>query len=144
MTIYFYDQWYDCLNNFSAHAVEIDGVIYPTAEHAYQAAKCMDPAGKAEILACRSPLATKDISNNKHKKAKLRNWDEVKVDVIEQILRAKLEQHSEVKAALIKSGNQEIAENSPIDYFWGRGKDGSGRNELGKLWMKLRAELVDK
>lgn len=141
MPIYFYDQWYDVLNNFSANAVEIDGVLYPTSEHAYQAAKCTDPNGKVEIIAAKSPLLAKEVSNQKYKAAKDLNWNTKKLSVMESILRAKLDQHQEVRNALAKSGDEEIAEDSPVDGFWGRGKDGKGENQLGKLWMKIRSEL---
>ena len=140
--VYFYEQWYDCLSNFSANAVEIDGVVYPTAEHAYHAAKCSDPKGKAAILAARSPKLVKVVSNETFASARRKNWSDVKVEVMESILRAKLAQHDEVREALLKSGDAEIAEDSPEDYFWVRGKDSSDQNMLGKLWMKLRAELV--
>ena len=33
-------------------------------------------------------------------------------------------------------------ETAPHDYFWGQGFDGSGKNMLGKLLMKVRDELV--
>jgi ribA/ribD-fused uncharacterized protein len=141
MSIYFYDQWYDVLNNFSANAVEIEGILYPTSEHAYQAAKCTDPDGKQEIKSAKSPLLAKEISNQKYKSAKDSDWNNKKLGVMESILRAKLAQHQEVREALIKSGTEEIAEDSPVDAFWGRGEDGNGENQLGKLWMKIRSEL---
>lgn len=139
--VYFYEQWYSCLSNFSANAVEIGGVVYPTAEHAYHAVKCSDPKGKAAILAARSPKLVKVVSNETFAAARRKDWNEVKVDVMESVLRAKLAQHGEVREALLRSGNAKIAEDSPEDYFWGRGEDGSGQNMLGKLWMKLRDEL---
>jgi len=141
MPIYFYDQWYDVLNNFSANAVEIDGVLYPTSEHAYQAAKCTDLTGKQEIIAAKSPLLAKSVSNQKYKFAKDPEWNAKKISIMESILRSKLSQHQEVRDALVKSGNEEIIEDSPVDAFWGRGKDGDGENQLGKLWMKIRSEL---
>lgn len=63
-----------------------------------------------------------------------------KVDIMEKILRTKLAQHPEAVDALEQSGNEEIVEDSPTDYFWGEGTDGSGQNMLGKLWMKIRTE----
>ncbi len=109
MPIYFYDQWYDVLNNFSANAVEMDGVLYPTSEHAYQAAKCTDLNGKKEIIAAKSPLLAKEVSNQKYMSAKVPDWNAKKLSVMESILRSKLEQHEEVRDALIKSGDEEIA-----------------------------------
>jgi len=142
MAIKYYEQWFDIFNNFAAYAVEIDGVVYPTAEHAYQAAKCTDLNGKKEIAAARSPMECKEISNIKYKYAKDPDWESKKLDVMESVYRAKLAQHPALAEALIKSGNEEIVEDSPVDYFWGCGADGNGENHLGKLWMKLRAELA--
>ena len=139
----FYNQWYDVLNNFSPHAVEIEGTIYPTAEHAYQTAKCTSAEGKAAITAARSPMLAKIAANQTFASARREDWKKVKVDVMENVLRAKLTQHDEVHQALIRSGTADIAEDSPVDSFWGLGADGNGQNMLGKLWMKLRAELSE-
>ncbi len=139
--IRFYGQWYDVFNNFSPHAVEIDGIVYPTAEHAYQTAKCTSEDGKAAILAARSPMLAKTAANQTFAATRRGDWEVVKVGVMKTVLRAKLAQHEEVRGALGRSGDTEIIEDSPVDYFWGCGADGSGQNMLGKLWMELRAEL---
>lgn len=141
MAILFYEQWYDVFSNFSALAVEFEGVLYPTAEHAYQAAKCTDPAGKEAIRQAKSPAEAKDIANLAYQAARHPQWDDIKVGVLEQILRAKVAQHNVVRQALLRSGQEEIGEASPDDTFWGYG-DGKGQNQLGKLWMKIRGELV--
>jgi predicted NAD-dependent protein-ADP-ribosyltransferase YbiA (DUF1768 family) len=39
------------------------------------------------------------------------------------------------------TGNEELVENSPYDYYWGVGRNGTGKNRLGILLMKLREEL---
>jgi N-glycosidase YbiA len=59
-----------------------------------------------------------------------------------QVLKTKTLQHDEVMEALINSGDALIAENSPVDYFWGLGADGTGQNHLGKVWMTIRAEVM--
>jgi predicted NAD-dependent protein-ADP-ribosyltransferase YbiA (DUF1768 family) len=41
----------------------------------------------------------------------------------------------------LQTGKKKIVEDSPKDSFWGWGPDRKGRNELGKLWMKLRKEI---
>lgn len=143
MTIKFYTPKFYIFNNFSAHAVEFRGQLYPTAEHAYQAAKCTDPRGQEEIRNARSPLEAKEISNGKYRAARDPGWDSKKLDVVESVLRAKLAQHREARDALRDSGDEEIVEDSPTDYFWGVGADGTGKNMLGKLWMKLRQEFAD-
>jgi ribA/ribD-fused uncharacterized protein len=80
------------------------------------------------------------LANDIYKAAKDPEWGKKKVALVEEILRAKLAQHSEARAALAESGDEEIIEDSPTDYFWGAGADGTGQNKLGKLWMKLRDE----
>lgn len=141
MPINFYTPKFYVFNNFSAHAIEFRGKLYSTSEHAYQAAKCTDPAGQEAIRNARSPLQAKTLANETYQTAKDPDWDRKKVAVLEQILRAKLEQHPEAQESLKESGSEEIIEDSPTDYFWGEGADGSGQNMLGKLWMKLRDEL---
>jgi N-glycosidase YbiA len=141
MAIGFYTPPFYALNNFSAHMVEFEEMLYPTAEHAYQATKCTDKAGKEAIRLARSPLLAKHIANEVYRAARDPEWDGKKVAVMERILRAKLAQHDEVLETLKRSGAQEIAEDSPTDTFWGTGEDGTGRNQLGKLWMKIRTEL---
>jgi ribA/ribD-fused uncharacterized protein len=141
MAITFYTPRFYVFNNFSAHAVEWDGKLYPTSEHAYQAAKCTSPEGKEAIRLARSPLLAKEIANVQYKSAKDPEWEDKKVHVMEAILHAKLRQHGEVAEALKQSGHEELAEDSPVDYFWGTGADGSGKNVLGKLWMKIREEF---
>ena len=140
MPIKFYTPRSYVFNNFSAHAIEFRGKLYPTCEHAYQAAKCTDPQGQEAIRNARSPLEAKRLANETYKAARDPDWGNKKVAVVEEILRSKLAQHPEAQEALRDSGNEDIVEDSPTDYFWGEGADGSGQNMLGKLWMKLRDE----
>jgi ribA/ribD-fused uncharacterized protein len=53
----------------------------------------------------------------------------------------KLSQHEYVQRKLLQTGSAEIVEDSPYDSFWGVGDTWQGRNELGRLWMRLRKEL---
>ena len=140
MTIRFYTPEFYVFNNFSAHAIEFRGKLYPTCEHAYQAAKCTDPEGQEAIRNARSPLEAKRLANETYKAARDPDWGDKKVAVVDEILRAKLAQHPEAQEALRASGDEEIVEDSPTDHFWGAGADGSGQNILGKLWMKIRDE----
>jgi len=61
--------------------------------------------------------------------------------MMEQIFRAKVAQHPDIKAILLESEARELLKVYDTDYYWGTGADGSGQNRMGKLWMKLRAEL---
>ena len=52
---------YVFLSNFYPSLITIDGIKYPTVEHAYQAAKTMDRREKLAIAAARSPGQAKKI-----------------------------------------------------------------------------------
>jgi hypothetical protein len=60
---------------------------------------------------------------------------------MEVTLRLKFTQHTDLKALLLGTGDAELVEDSPKDFFWGIGADGSGRNELGKALERVRDEL---
>ena len=72
------------------------------------------------------------------------DWDEVSVGIMEDICRHKLAQHAYVRAKLLQTGNRPLVEDSPYDAKWGWGPNRDGRNELGQVWMRLRAELLSR
>ncbi len=140
--IFFFEKEYYMLSNWSAHAVEIWGNTFMTADHAYHWKKFVDsnPEIAEEIFKAKSPEIAKDIANKSKNLAKQFS-DEEKIEIFYQINKAKCNQHQDIKKALIESGNQEIIEDSPFDSFWGWGADKNGRNELGKIWMRIREDL---
>lgn len=140
--VLFYEDEYFMLSNFSAHQVEFEGKLYPTVEHAYQAKKFKEEAIAEQVRLARSPVECKKIAYQYKDKWRT-DWHEIKVEVMRQIVKAKLEQHQDVKEALIKTGTAEIKENSPVDIFWGVGPDGCGQNQMGKIWMKLRESVLE-
>lgn len=141
--ILFYEgQWY-IFSNFSSFMVRWRDVDWQTSEHAYQAAKFTDPAIIEEIRNARSAYDAMRIAHA-HSDKERSDWNDNKVPVMEEIVRAKLEQHPYIQRKLLGTGDVEIVENSPVDSFWGRGADWQGENHLGKIWMKLRAELQER
>lgn len=60
---------------------------------------------------------------------------------MEYAIQLKVMQNQEVKDALLATGNKLLVEDSIDDYYWGQGKDGSGRNQLGKTLMDVREQL---
>ncbi|MBI2888670.1 MAG: NADAR family protein [Candidatus Liptonbacteria bacterium] len=137
--VYFFTPAFAPLDNFSAHVVCVWGLAFPTSEHAYQWKKYFSahPEIAEEILAAPSPHAAKDIANKNVGKLPS-SWQEERVRVMEEALRAKAAQHEDVREALKRTGKRMIIENSPVDSFWGAGPDGKGENMLGKVWMKIR------
>ena len=131
-----------CLDNASAFRVEFNGVRFATAEAAYQAQAFVttEPGIAYRIFEAPSVYEARTIAQVHHDLRRA-DWDAVKVQVMESVLRAKLTQHPYVKQKLLETGDCPIVADAPTDDFWGCGADRKGRNELGRLWMKLRAEL---
>jgi ribA/ribD-fused uncharacterized protein len=142
--VFFYEQDFYVLSNFSSFEVEIDGVRYPTSEHAYHVAKFrrVEGAGVAVADVQFAPSAHEAFKRAQGWKSLQRpDWNEVRLDIMRDILRAKADQHEYVRRKLLATGDRELIEDSWRDDFWGWGSNCDGKNMLGKLWMEVRAEL---
>ena len=127
------------LSNFHPSPIEVDGIVYATVEHAFQAAKTFDTAEKQTLAAADTPSKVKRMG----RKVQLRpDWEQVKVGIMEAFVRLKFTAHADLRTKLLATDDAELVEgNNWNDRFWGvcRGK---GQNELGKILMKVRAELA--
>lgn len=139
----FYPREFYCLDNFSSFKVEWDGYLYASLEEAYQTAKFLKSAPEIaeEIKKSHSAHEAQKIAFANKDKVRS-DWQEVKLTIMEELLRRKLQQNPYVKQKLLQTKDYIIVEDSPKDNFWGWGKDRTGENHLGKLWMKLRDELL--
>ncbi len=140
--VYFFSVPFEPLNNWSAHRVEIWGHVFLSSEHAYMWKKFdgFDPEIAQKILEAKSPYEAGHIAHaNKDKDDP--NWLDKRVEIMEEVLRAKLTQNVDVKDALKRTGTRAIHENSPWDKYWGLGPDGNGESILGKIWMKIRKDI---
>lgn len=128
---------YRFLSNFWSSAVVLDGHSYRTVEHAFQAAKTNDEDARRRIRNEHDAAAAK----RKGRSVDLReDWEEVKLDVMEGLLRQKFGTEP-LKSKLLKTGKATLIEgNWWGDKYWGV-CDGKGENHLGKLLMKIREEL---
>lgn len=133
---------YAFLSNFSKYLIMYEGKFWPTTEHAYQAAKFDDEKIKDEIFNAKSPLEAFHIGRDPKNILK-KDWFEIRVKVMEDIIREKIKQYPDIHEKLIETGGREIIEASPIDSFWGWGPDKKGENNMGKIWMKLRREIIN-
>lgn len=68
------------------------------------------------------------------------DWEIKQLDIMEELLRLKVEQNPYVLKKLLETKDYYIVKDSPKDNFWGWGENRDGDNHLGKLWMKLREE----
>ncbi len=51
---------------------------------------------------------------------------------------AKFNQHADLRETLLATGNSTIVEHTVKDAYWGDGGDGSGKNRLGEILMRVR------
>ena len=135
-----FENEYYFLSNFYEVSIEYDGLTYGSSEAAFQAQKCMT---KEEKLAFTE--YDPDKSKRAGKRVKLRSdWEDVKIRIMEDILRAKFTQHEDIAQRLIDTGERNLVEgNNWGDVFWGvDAATGEGENHLGKALMKIRGELI--
>lgn len=139
--VFFYEQDFYVLSNFSAFAVIFNGPMFPTSEAAYHWQKFTNaPEVQRLLFDTRSAHDAFKVAEA-HKTKRRKDWDAVKVPIMKDILRAKVAQHEYVRRKLLATGDRTLIENSWRDDFWGWGADTRGHNMLGKLWMEVRAEL---
>ena len=141
----FYPREFYPLDNFSSFKVEWNGYLYSSLEEAYQAASFMgsDEELVEKIKHSHSADEAQRIAYANRDKQRS-DWNEVKLEIMEELLRLKIEQNPYVKQKLLQTEDYLIVEDSPKDSFWGWGPNRDGENNLGKLWMKLREEIKKK
>jgi len=126
------------LSNFFPCEIELDGEIYVSLEHAFQARKTLDLAERAKVRAAKTPGDAKHLGR---KVTLVENWEKIKLGVMETLVHQKFKRHPILRGELLLTGDEELVEgNTWGDVFWGvcRGK---GENHLGKILMKIRSEL---
>lgn len=128
---------YRFLSNFYPSVVLWHGIMWPTVEHAFQAAKATTDAQRQWILEAKRP----GVAKQRGRKIDLRpDWDDVKLDIMHRLLQLKFSL-SDLRPKLLSTQDWELLEdNNWGDRFWGT-VDGKGENHLGKLLMKVRSEI---
>ncbi|MCX7363573.1 MAG: NADAR family protein [Alphaproteobacteria bacterium] len=143
--VFFYEQDFYVLSNFSAFKLDWQGFIFMTSEHAYhwekfQGSSSNRAAVQSLIYSARSAHEAFKIAE-RYREWRNPEWDDMKVDVMRGILRAKATQREYVRRKLLATGERELVEDSWRDDFWGWGPNRDGKNMLGKLWMEIRSEF---
>ena len=147
---------YGWLGNMSPHIVKYQNQWYKTAEALFQCMRYRGfPEVQQEIRDQKSPMSAKMIAK-KYKKliaGKSSREDEERKDLerMRECLLLKLNAHPDLKRMLLGTRDAVIIEDCSkrkggSGMFWGmakmEGRKWVGRNELGKLWMAIREELV--
>ena len=128
---------YFFLSNFYYHPFEFEGVVYDTAENAFQAQKA--PKNEREKYAHVKPNIAKQMG----RKEKLPDdWENTKDGLMRRIVGAKFKD-PELMRLLVDTGDAELIEgNNWNDTYWGVSlKTGKGLNKLGKILMEVRNRL---
>lgn len=122
---------YRFLSNFYPAEVEFEGLVYPSAEHAYQAAKTLDfrtrqifalpdlPPAFAKYLGSVLPCRP--------------SWERIKDDIMYQIVTSKFK-NSDLTVRLLATNKERIEEgNDWGDQYWGISR-GKGLNKRCNCW----------
>lgn len=140
---------YRFLSNFHPCEILIDGIVYPSTEHAYMAYKTDDVAIKQKIAKLVKPSDAKEMGNT----VKLRSdWNYFRVAAMLNCLHLKFNPETELAKMLLATGDKYLEEtNWWHDEFWGvykpvlknfPGDAGpGGMNMLGKCLMIVRGNL---
>ncbi|MFW6122965.1 MAG: NADAR family protein [Thermodesulfobacteriota bacterium] len=137
---------YIFLSNFAPAPVELDGVQYPTVEHAYQAAKTLDSGEREKIRGASAPGLARKLGR---KVTQRPDWPDLKMDLMRDLVRQKFSNHPDLKKRLLATGEAELVEgNTWHDNFWGdcrcaRCASTPGQNWLGRLLMDVRRQLQE-
>ena len=143
------------LSHFHPAPIELDGQLWPTVEHYYQAQKSEDPGYRAAIRDARSPGMAKRFAADPRAPRRISaqswfrkngarprdDWTDVKLDMMRRADLAKFTQNADLAALLLATGDAELIEDSPYEPFWGLGQDGAGQNWAGRVLMEVRAGL---
>ena len=131
---WFEDPPYEFLSNFHPAPVRLDGVEYPTVEHAYQAAKTMDATERRHVGSAPTPAEAKQ----RGAAVTLRHdWNDVKVAVMRNLLHQKFADPLLRERLAATRPSALIEGNTWGDRFWGV-CDGEGENWLGRVLMEIR------
>ncbi len=139
--VFFYEQDFYVLSNFSAFKVHWRGIDFDTSEHAYHWERFDGNEDMQNGVRYASSAHEAFKFAQRYKAAQRPNWDGIKCEIMRAILWEKADQHEYVRRKLLATGDRELIEDSWRDDFWGWGQNRDGKNMLGKCWMEVRAKL---
>jgi len=138
--------------------IEADcGLMVPTSEHAYMANRFKDIQIQLAVAAARGletsnaiykdGLAAKKLAHELIDAGEeLSSADPIaRIALMRRVVRQKIDKNDSIRTLLIGTEQQEIQEgNDWGDTFWGVSPvgSGSGQNNLGKIYMGIRADLI--
>ena len=146
-TIRFYNRgepYYE-FTNFYPCRVLIDGKLWPTTEHYFQAQKFVGTPYLEKIRKLPWPRDAFQLSRDAQvSRWRRADWESVKDEIMLKALRVKFSDSVHLRDMLRGTGEKELVEHTSNDSYWGDGGNGTGQNKLGQLLMKVRRELKSK
>lgn len=141
--IYFYrtQDAYGEFSNFSSHPFRLNGRMWPTTEHYFQAQKFAGTEHEEVIRLTKSSMIAARLGRSRSRPLRA-DWEVVKDDVMREALHAKFSQHANLKTLLLNTGDQQLVEHTRNDRYWADGGDGTDLNRLGVLLMELRGKFA--
>jgi ribA/ribD-fused uncharacterized protein len=128
---------YRWLSNFHQCPVSYEGVIYPSSENAFQAAKTQSIELRKPFKTC-SPADAKSLGRHLDLPP---SWEQMRVVVMYQVTRSKYHINEDIRSKLLALGSAYLEEtNWWGDDFWGVCSM-NGLNMLGKIIMAVRTEI---
>jgi ribA/ribD-fused uncharacterized protein len=131
---------FGCFSNFALYPFELDGKLWRTSEHYFQAQKFLDEEYREKIRTTASPMIAARLGRSRAVPI-VSEWNTMRDEIMRRALRAKFYAHEVLRETLIDTGNAVLVEHTKNDRYWGDGGDGTGKNMLGILLMELRDEL---
>lgn len=131
----------DPLSSYSQYAFNLEGVVWPTVEHYYQAMRFRSPGLQKLIQSASNPRAARWLAKKNFWRMRI-DWKKVRETYMTRAVYTKCLSNSEVANALLETGDKKIIETSQYDYYWGRGRDGRGQNKYGAVLMNVRLQLL--
>jgi ribA/ribD-fused uncharacterized protein len=142
MILEFRDE-YNFLSNFYRCKVPLNCMLFPSSEHCFMSFKNESAQWKATCQDFNiSPTEIKKLGRAIDL---IDNWDIIRLEAMYQAVFAKFSNNPSLLAKLKQTGNEELIEgNYWNDTYWGvciKKSPNVGENNLGKILMRVRAEL---
>ncbi len=129
---------YFFLSNFYECSVTFDGITYSNSEAAFQAQKCASPEDRVRF----SDLSSSEAKHLGRKINLRKDWEQVKVSLMKEIVEAKFTQHPDLLQKLLDTSPAYLEEgNDWGDRIWGT-VNGQGSNLLGNILMQVREKYL--
>ena len=143
--------YFDIFSNFHTEPLEINGEIWKSGEHFYQAAK-FAPNGLQEdaniysiIVEAETPGTAKRLADEYFSEEnKGRSHQALRTfQAMATMLNVKFAPGTLARKLLMQTGDLELVHLSGSDFFWGQNRKGDGKNLLGKALMQMRNSSSD-